>query len=110
MRIWNPMSSAQVFNEFFVNAVRKGADPFEIQSVLANYNNRFTIEPLDFHIIEKGWSIFNRYHFSYWDSLIVASALESGCSILYSEDLQDGQVIENSLKIVNPFRGKCFES
>ncbi len=39
-----------------------------------------------------------------YDSLIVVSALENNCSILYTEDLQDGQVIENALKIVNPFR------
>ena len=44
-----------------------------------------------------------RYNFYYWDSLIVASALENNCSILYTEDMQDGQVIEESLKIVNPF-------
>ncbi|MDR1829683.1 MAG: PIN domain-containing protein [Candidatus Fibromonas sp.] len=44
-----------------------------------------------------------KYKTSYYDSLILAAALESNCSILYSEDLQHGQVIENSLKIVNPF-------
>jgi len=44
-----------------------------------------------------------KYKTSYYDSLILASALESGCSIVYSEDMQHGQVIENSLKIVNPF-------
>jgi predicted nucleic acid-binding protein len=45
-----------------------------------------------------------RYQTSYYDSLILASAIESNCSILYSEDLKDGQIIENSLKIVNPFK------
>jgi predicted nucleic acid-binding protein len=44
-----------------------------------------------------------KYKTSYYDSLIIASALESNCSTLYSEDLQHGQVIENSLKIINPF-------
>jgi predicted nucleic acid-binding protein len=48
-------------------------------------------------------SIKGRYGYSYYDSLILASALESECSVLYSEDLQHGQVIEGSLKIVNPF-------
>jgi predicted nucleic acid-binding protein len=45
-----------------------------------------------------------RYQFSYWDSLIVASALESGCGVLYSEDLQSQQRIENQLEILNPFK------
>ena len=43
------------------------------------------------------------YRFSFYDSLIVAAAIESNCAILYSEDLQNGQVIENELTIKNPF-------
>ena len=39
---------------------------------------------------------------SFWDSLIVASAIENQCSILYTEDMQNGQIIEDRLKIVNP--------
>jgi len=41
---------------------------------------------------------------SIWDALIVRAALASGCRVLYSEDLQDGQVIDG-LEIVSPFRG-----
>ena len=41
---------------------------------------------------------------SYWDSLIVAAALESGCDELWSEDLQHGQVVDGRLRIVNPLR------
>jgi len=48
--------------------------------------------------------IADRYGFSFYDSLIVASAIESNCSILYSEDMHDGQIIEESLTIINPFR------
>jgi len=42
------------------------------------------------------------YRFSYWDSLIVAAALETGCSILYSEDMQHSLEIDNRLTILNP--------
>ena len=55
--------------------------------------------------IRKAMTIKGRYKYNYWDSLIIASALQNNCSVLYTEDLQDGQVIENALKIVNPFRG-----
>ena len=48
-------------------------------------------------------AIRSRYRFSYYDTLIVAAALDAGCATLYSEDLQDGQRIEG-LTIVNPFR------
>ncbi|WP_456325324.1 PIN domain-containing protein [Desulfonauticus submarinus] len=54
--------------------------------------------------IKLAIEIKEKYKFSYWDSLIVASALENNCSILYTEDMQDGQIIEKKLEIVNPFR------
>ena len=44
-----------------------------------------------------------KYNYSFYDSLIIAAAIESGCSILYSEDMQHNQLIEEKLKIVNPF-------
>ena len=47
-------------------------------------------------------SILGRYGFSFYDSLIVAAALEAGCTRLYSEDLQHGQRIQR-LTILNPF-------
>jgi predicted nucleic acid-binding protein len=48
--------------------------------------------------------IMNKYDLQLFDAIIIASALESGCSILYSEDMNDGQVIEKSLRIINPFK------
>ena len=47
--------------------------------------------------------IAKRYQFSFYDSLIISAALESGCKILYSEDLQHNQIIDGKLKIINPF-------
>jgi predicted nucleic acid-binding protein len=44
-----------------------------------------------------------RYQLSHWDSLIIASALDAGCDTLYSEDMQNGQVFEDRLKVDNPF-------
>jgi len=45
----------------------------------------------------------DRYSLSYWDSVIVASALETGAEILYTEDIHHGLLINNQLQIVNPF-------
>ena len=42
---------------------------------------------------------------SFWDSLIVAAALDAGCTTLYSEDMQHGQRISDQLTIVNPLLG-----
>jgi predicted nucleic acid-binding protein len=53
--------------------------------------------------ILDAFRIAERYGFSFYDSLIISAALECGCNILYSEDMHHGQLIENRLKIVNPF-------
>jgi predicted nucleic acid-binding protein len=53
----------------------------------------------------KAFRISKRYQFSFWDRIIVASALAAKCSILYTEDLQDGQIIDGILRISNPFVG-----
>ena len=54
--------------------------------------------------ILKACAIADSYNFSLYDSLIISSALEAGCQILYSEDMQHNQNIEGKLKIINPFR------
>ncbi|MBI4619581.1 MAG: PIN domain-containing protein [Desulfobacterales bacterium] len=66
------------------------------------------MDALEFSLIEettikKSLQIKKTYNYSYWDCLIIASALENNCTILYTEDMQDGHTIENRLKIVNPF-------
>ena len=53
--------------------------------------------------LREGMRLHERYGYAWWDSVLVATALEADCTILYSEDLQDGQVIEGRLRIVNPF-------
>ena len=56
-------------------------------------------------LYRDGLYIVRRYKFSFYDSLIVAAALDARCEILFSEDLQDGQRIER-LTIINPFHSK----
>jgi predicted nucleic acid-binding protein len=59
--------------------------------------------PLTIDTHDAGRRIAAKYGFSMFDSLIVASALEAECGALYSEDLQDGQVIEGRVTVRNPF-------
>ena len=66
--------------------------------------NKFKVVQLAPSTIELAFMISNKYQLSWWDSLIIASALENNCKTLYSEDMQDGLVIENTLTIVNPFK------
>jgi len=62
-----------------------------------------SVSELSLKTVFSAWKLREKYKYSYWDSLILASALESSCSIIYSEDMQHGQVIEDNLKIINPF-------
>jgi len=54
--------------------------------------------------VEQACRIADNYKFSFYDSLIVSAALACNCAILYSEDMHHGQLIEDRLKIINPFK------
>lgn len=75
----------------------------QIRDAVQEVSKGFPIILVSVNTIEMALNLAERYQYSYFDSLILASALEAGCQILYSEDLQDGQRIENQLTIVNPF-------
>jgi predicted nucleic acid-binding protein len=60
--------------------------------------------PLTVDTHDAGWRIAAKYGYSIFDGLIAASALEAECDTLYSEDLQDGQIIEGRIAIRNPFQ------
>jgi len=48
-------------------------------------------------------SLKDRYGYSYYDCLMLASALEGNCRVIYTEDMSDGQMIDGALEIINPF-------
>jgi predicted nucleic acid-binding protein len=55
------------------------------------------------HTVREACRLAIRYGFSFYDSFIVAAALENGCTTLYFEDLNANQLVEGTLRIVNPF-------
>ncbi len=63
--------------------------------------NVITIEKTFFPI---AFQLATKYQLSFWDSLIITSALQSDCTQLHSEDMQHGLVVESKLKIINPFK------
>jgi predicted nucleic acid-binding protein len=63
-----------------------------------------TIVPIGFQTYHLAFRLRSEYSLSFWDSLIVSSALENNCTTLYSEDMQHQQYIENQLLIINPFK------
>ena len=96
--------SVQVLNEFAAVASRKlGLSWNEIRDILSPIRAVCEIVPLSLETHDRGIEIAERYGFSLFDAMIVASALHAGCGILYSEDLQDDQLISNRLRVRDPF-------
>lgn len=97
--------SVQVLNEFVAVARRKLRRPWPDTKKALEWIRILCPGPLpltiDIH--ENAVRISERYGFQIYDGIVIASALEAGCDILYSEDLQDGQVIDGSLTVKNPF-------
>lgn len=75
----------------------------QAQEIIAQLVAGFDILEVDASKVLKALEINARYQYSYWDSLLVATAVQSDCSVLYSEDLQPNQLIEDKLRIINPF-------
>ena len=95
----------QIINECHYNFINK----FTIEEKLArriikqNIIKISTIVPFYIKTYYLACNLREKYTLSYWDSLIIASAIENNCNVLYSEDMQHNQVINDTLKIVNPF-------
>lgn len=97
--------TTQVLGEFINILYRKYNYPIDtIKKAITDFKNNFEISLINTKQVERSLEVMKRYKFSYWDSMIIASALENRCSILYSEDLQHNQKIEKKLRIINPFR------
>jgi len=96
----------QVLNELANVALRKLSMPWpEINEVLSLVRSVCPVEPLTVETHDGGRRVAERYQLSVYDSMIVAAALIAGCNTLYSEDMQDGLLIDKQLHILNPFKG-----
>jgi predicted nucleic acid-binding protein len=96
--------SVQVLNEFAAVAKRKYRLSFDEIAALSSASIDLCGVPLPLTVQthEAAMKIARRYYFNFYDCLIIASALESGCRTLYTEDLQHNQQIEG-LQVINPF-------
>jgi predicted nucleic acid-binding protein len=100
-----PCLSTQVIRETCSNLIKKAQTPEStIQALLRGWYD-------DCEVVESSLAqsllasrLRERYRLSYWDSHVVAAALDAGCTRLYSEDMQHGLIVENILVIQSPFR------
>jgi predicted nucleic acid-binding protein len=96
--------SSQVIGEFVSVTRKKKILPSEdIIRYAIEFMDIFDFVLIGKETIKLSFEIHRRYKFSSWDSLIIASALENECKILYSEDMQHNQLIDRKLRIVSPF-------
>ena len=100
----NIVISTQVLQEFYVTAVRNlGIPPLDAKSLVHSFlmAHVVTIDPYDIVRAVDGnilWQI------SFWDALIITAAMKAECSIVLTEDLQHGRIVE-AVEIRNPFAG-----
>jgi predicted nucleic acid-binding protein len=96
--------SVQVLNEFAAVALRKIKMPLcDVREILDTMKAVCKVEPVTLATHDQGLAINERYGFSLYDSMLVSAALIANVKVLYSEDLQHGQLIDNRLRILNPF-------
>jgi predicted nucleic acid-binding protein len=97
--------STQVLQEFFVAVTRKLSAPLAHEQAERAVRDlaKLPMAQIDTEMVLKAIETMRRYGLSFWDSLIIQAALHGGATILYTEDLQHGQVIE-TLAVENPFR------
>jgi len=90
--------STQVCSEYYNALLKNKMDEKMIQNSLKILMQFVNVLYISENTILKTMDIKNRYKLSYWDALIVSTALKNKCNILYSEDMQDGLTILNPLE------------
>ena len=98
------ITSTQVLNEFSSVCLRKlGRSPNEVLQSIKEIVENCELCYIDIATIQSALLLHNKYGYSYYDCLVLASAVSNRCKYLYSEDMQHNQLIESELKILNPF-------
>lgn len=100
----NPRISSQVVSEY-LNTTRRllNMGKAELLNQCAELFKDCEIIAVTHFTLALAASLIKKYSFQLFDAVIVASAFENNCSILYSEDMQHGLIINDTLTIINPF-------
>lgn len=97
--------SVQVLNEIANVARRKMRLSWrETRSLLGGLRGLLTVHALTVEAHETGLALAERYRLSIYDGMIAAAAMQAGCDTLWSEDMQDGLLLDACLRVSNPFR------
>ena len=96
--------SLQAISETIFVLKRKFNFPVkELKEIIQFFKEKYIVKNTNIHTLETAMAVMDKYQYSFWDCMMLASALENECSVIYSEDMQHDQTIEKKLKIINPF-------
>ena len=96
--------SSQVISEFVsVCFSKKLLKTDDVAAITNHFLEALSFVTVKESTIKKALQVKKKFLYSFWDSLVIASAMENNCSILYTEDMREGQVIDGKLTIINPF-------
>ena len=100
----NPVIFPQNLSEFINVLVNRWKYPKEnMELIVSEVLRSCTLVNTSISAYKQAFELIKKYDFQLFDAIIVASALDSGCRILFSEDMQDNLVVEKKLTIINPF-------
>jgi len=100
----SPKISSQIVSEF-INVAKRvlGKTKKEIIEKCTEWLAFGELVNVTFETLKLASRLIEKYDFQIFDAIIVASALEANCDILYSEDMHHGLIVEGRMKIINPF-------
>ena len=97
--------STQVINEFCNTSLYKLKKASgEVVAAIQEIKKNHSVIPVHLSTILDAMMLQGRYQFNYYDCVMLASALANDCKVILSEDMQHRQIIENKLRILNPFK------
>jgi predicted nucleic acid-binding protein len=102
----NPFVSTQVISEYLnvmKRLLKSTAKKEDLMDLCSEWMLMCRVQPIHISTIQLAKRLIKRYDFQIFDSVIIASALEAGCEVLYSEDMQHNLKVEQQLTIINPF-------
>lgn len=106
-KLWNTKFgclSTQVLEEFYVTVTKKVKKPLsfsEVSQIISDFAS-WKLDSPDISDILEAIKISERYMISFWDALVICSAMNLGCNVIWSEDLNSNQYFEK-VKVINPF-------
>ena len=98
-------ASIQVLQEFYVSVTRKSRFPLsqeQATQVIQDFSD-WSIHRPGIKDVVAAIELHQRYQISFWDAMILQSARQSGCGILWSEDLSEGEIYAG-VRVINPFK------